>query len=141
MSLPLKQGRRPRAEDACVAAARRTRTPAVRQPWKERFRGRRSRPGYRLDCRLVDPHRDWLTVYNLPLMKTTPLLSSILLLVLCLMNLPVHAEKPAFVADTIIVNAVVHTMDPAQPTAEAVAIYANRIIAVGSSKDIRQLAG
>ena len=74
-------------------------------------------------------------------MKTTPLLISILLLVLCLMNLPVHAEKPALVADTIIVNAVVHTMDPAQPTAEAVAIYANRIVAVGSSKDIRKLAG
>jgi predicted amidohydrolase YtcJ len=74
-------------------------------------------------------------------MKTTPLLISILLLVLCLMNLPVHAEKPAFVADTIIVNAVVHTMDPAQPVAEAVAIYANRIVAVGSSKDIKKLAG
>ena len=57
------------------------------------------------------------------------------------MNLPVHADKPAFVADTIIVNAVVHTMDTAQPTAEAIAIYANRIVAVGSTKDIRKLAG
>jgi predicted amidohydrolase YtcJ len=45
------------------------------------------------------------------------------------------------VADTIIVNAVVHTMDKAQPTAEAVAIYANRIVAVGSTKDIKKLAG
>jgi predicted amidohydrolase YtcJ len=60
---------------------------------------------------------------------------------LTLMNLPVHADKPAFVADTIIINAVVHTMDRAQPTAEAVAIYGNRIVAVGSSKDIRKLAG
>src|SRR5688572_32179350 len=74
-------------------------------------------------------------------MKTTPLLISILLLVLCLMNLPVQAEKPALVADTIIVNAAVHTMDPAQPIAEAVAIYANRIVAVGSTKDIKILAG
>jgi predicted amidohydrolase YtcJ len=57
------------------------------------------------------------------------------------MNVPVHADKAAFVADTIIINAVVHTMDAAQPTAEAVAIYGNRIVAVGSSKDIKKLAG
>jgi predicted amidohydrolase YtcJ len=57
------------------------------------------------------------------------------------MNVPVHADKPALVADTIIINAVVHTMNPAQPTAEAVAIYANRIVAVGSTKDVRKLAG
>ena len=80
-------------------------------------------------------------MYNLPLMKTTPLLITILLFTLSLMNVPVQADKAAFVADTIIVNAVVHTMDPAQPTAEAVAIYANRIVAVGSTKDVRKLAG
>lgn len=57
------------------------------------------------------------------------------------MNLPVHADKVALVPDTIIVNAVIHTMDPARPIAEAVAIYGNRIVAVGSSKDIRKLAG
>ncbi|HET9478492.1 MAG TPA: amidohydrolase [Pyrinomonadaceae bacterium] len=57
------------------------------------------------------------------------------------MNVPVHPDKPSLVADIIITNAVVHTMDPAQPTAEAVAIYANRIVAVGSTKDIRKLAG
>src|SRR5690349_11301607 len=74
-------------------------------------------------------------------MKTTPLLIALLVLIVSLMNLPVHADKPAFVADTIIVNAVVHTMDPAQPSAEAVAIYANRIVAVGSTKDISKLAG
>ena len=62
-------------------------------------------------------------------------------LTLTLMNLPVQAETPALVADTIIVNAIVHTMDPAHPTAEAVAIYGNRIVAVGSSKDIKKLAG
>jgi predicted amidohydrolase YtcJ len=80
-------------------------------------------------------------VYNLPLMKTTPLLISTLVFSLIFMTFPVHADKPSLVADTIIVNAVVHTMDPAQPTAEAVAIYANRIVAVGSSKDIKKLAG
>jgi predicted amidohydrolase YtcJ len=57
------------------------------------------------------------------------------------MNLPVHAEKPPLVADTIIINAVVHTMDTTQPTAEAVAIYSNRIVAVGSTSDIKKLAG
>ena len=57
------------------------------------------------------------------------------------MNLPLSAAKPSLVADTIVVNAVVRTMDPAQPDAEAVAIYANRIVAVGSSKDIKKLAG
>src|ERR1043166_4079293 len=74
-------------------------------------------------------------------MKTTRPLIALLVLIASLMNLPVHAYKPAFVADTIIINAVVHTMDPAQPVAEAVAIYANRIVAVGATKDIRKLAG
>lgn len=41
----------------------------------------------------------------------------------------------------VIVNAKVHTMDPAHPTAEAVAVFGNRIAAVGSSGEIRQLAG
>jgi predicted amidohydrolase YtcJ len=58
-----------------------------------------------------------------------------------LMNVPAAADKPMLVADTIVINAIVHTMDPAQPAAEAVAIYANRIVAVGSTKDIKRLAG
>jgi predicted amidohydrolase YtcJ len=74
-------------------------------------------------------------------MKTTSLLILIIALTLTIMNSQVHADKPAFVADTIIVNAVVHTMDSSQPVAEAIAIYGNRIVAVGSSKDIRKLAG
>lgn len=41
----------------------------------------------------------------------------------------------------IIVNANVRTMDHSRPTAEAMAIYGNRIMAVGSSKEIRKLAG
>jgi len=74
-------------------------------------------------------------------MKTTPLLVLLVALTLIFMTLPVHADKPELVADTIIINAVVHTMDKTQPTAEAVAIYANRIVAVGATKDIRKLAG
>jgi len=74
-------------------------------------------------------------------MKTTSLLALIVASTLTAMNVPVNVEKPALVADTVIVNAVVHTMDSSQPVAEAVAIYGNRIVAVGSSKDIRKLAG
>ena len=79
-------------------------------------------------------------MYNLAPMKTTLLLIPLVAFAASLMKLP-NPEKPALVADTIIINAVVHTMDPAQPTAEAVAIYANRIVAVGSNKDIKKLAG
>ncbi len=44
-------------------------------------------------------------------------------------------------ADLIIVNATVHTMDAAQPLAEAVAVFGNRIAAVGSTAEVRELAG
>jgi predicted amidohydrolase YtcJ len=43
--------------------------------------------------------------------------------------------------DLVIVNASVHTMDQAQPKAEAVAVLGNRIVAVGLTPDIRGLAG
>jgi len=52
-----------------------------------------------------------------------------------------QADKPPLAADLIIVNAKVHTMDRAQPIAEAVAIHGNRIVAIGSTKDIKKLAG
>lgn len=44
-------------------------------------------------------------------------------------------------ADIVILNAQVHTMDTAQPNAQALAIYGNRIGAVGKTSDIRKLAG
>ena len=44
-------------------------------------------------------------------------------------------------ADLVIVNATVRTMDGARPTAEAVAVYGNRIAAVGTNEEIRKLAG
>ena len=44
-------------------------------------------------------------------------------------------------ATLIVVNANVRTMDPAKPTAEAIAVHGNRIVAVGSSAEIRKLAG
>lgn len=54
---------------------------------------------------------------------------------------PTQAESLAFVADLVIVNANVHTMNQQQPRAEAVAVYGNRIVAVGSTAEIRRLAG
>lgn len=43
--------------------------------------------------------------------------------------------------ELIIVNGIVRTMDQSRPTAEAIAIYGNRIMAVGSSNEIRKFAG
>src|SRR5688572_31497494 len=57
------------------------------------------------------------------------------------MNLPLRAYTQTLVADTIIVNATVHTMDPTRPNAEAMAILGNRIVAVGSTKEINKLSG
>ena len=44
-------------------------------------------------------------------------------------------------ADLIIVNASVRTMDSTRPAAEAVAVFGNRVAAVGTSAEIRRLAG
>src|ERR1700693_5946377 len=53
---------------------------------------------------------------------------------------PVLAQsKPT--ADLIITNAKVWTADKANPTAQAVAILADRIVAVGSNADIEVLRG
>ncbi len=56
-------------------------------------------------------------------------------------NSTTHADKPPLAADVIIINAKVHTMDKNQPIAEAVAMLGNRIVAVGSTKEINKLAG
>ena len=64
-----------------------------------------------------------------------------ILLLTMSMNFETHADKSALVADIIIVNAKVQTMDRNQPTAEAVAVHRNRIVAIGSTTDIRKLAG
>ncbi len=69
------------------------------------------------------------------------LLSLLIVLSLIAMTTSVSADKPSTAPDLIIINAVVHTMDQSQPTAEAIAVYGNRIMAVGTTKDIRKLAG
>ncbi len=43
--------------------------------------------------------------------------------------------------DQIVINAKVTTMDPAMPAAEAFAVRAGRFLAVGSTADIKSLAG
>src|ERR1700740_2722626 len=53
----------------------------------------------------------------------------------------VVAHDRMMTADLVIVNAVIHTMDPARPMAEAVAVFGNRIAAVGSTVELRPLAG
>jgi predicted amidohydrolase YtcJ len=75
-------------------------------------------------------------------MKTKPLLLLLPILLLMSTNFITHADKPAsFAADLIIFNAKVHTMDRSAPAAEAIAVYGNRIVAVGTTKDIKKLAG
>ena len=56
------------------------------------------------------------------------------------MTLPVHADN-SVIPDLIILNATVRTMDLTRPTAEAIAILGNRIVAVGNDNEIKKLAG
>ncbi len=72
-------------------------------------------------------------------MKTKLALFVYLFLVLPIMDL--HISAKTFAPDIIIVNATVRTMDPTRPTAEAIAILGNRIVAVGSDEELRKLAG
>ena len=74
-------------------------------------------------------------------MKVTLILLLIGLLISTPMTLPVHADNSLVTTDLIIVNATVRTMDSARPSAEAIAILGNRIVAVGNSADIKKLAG
>lgn len=64
-------------------------------------------------------------------------------LLACLMSAlqftPTGAQK--FEADLVIVNANVRTMDAKQPTAQAVAVYGKRIVAVGTTEEMGRLAG
>jgi hypothetical protein len=53
----------------------------------------------------------------------------------------IHAQQPALAPDLLILNAAVRTMDDARPQAEAVAIQGNRILAVGSTVELRPLVG
>jgi predicted amidohydrolase YtcJ len=56
-------------------------------------------------------------------------------------NMPTYYQQPAIAPTLIIFNATIRTMDPAKPTAEALAIYGQRIVAVGMTKEIKAIAG
>ncbi len=58
-----------------------------------------------------------------------------------MLTTPVQAKDPVLAPDLVILNAAVHTMDDARPTAGAVAILGNRIAALGSTAEIRALGG
>ena len=67
--------------------------------------------------------------------------SFVLLSALLLTMLTTQAQQPALAPDLVLFNAAVRTMDEAHPRAEAVAIAGNRIVAVGSTAELRPLAG
>ncbi len=46
-----------------------------------------------------------------------------------------------FMADLVVINAKVRTMDKEKPEAEAIAVWSNRIIAVGKNDEIKRLVG
>lgn len=71
-------------------------------------------------------------------MKNTTLI--FLLAVICLfISREIFAQK--MFADLIVINAKVRTMDANKPTAEAFAVWGNKIVAVGTNAEIRRLSG
>lgn len=74
-------------------------------------------------------------------MKIKLLFSVFIAITLMVSNLPSHAHEPVLSPTLIIFNATVYTMDPGKPNAEAVAIYGQRVVGVGSNKEIKGMAG
>ncbi|HEX8160600.1 MAG TPA: amidohydrolase [Pyrinomonadaceae bacterium] len=74
-------------------------------------------------------------------MKTKSLAALAVALCLCAAARVPPAGAQNMTADLIIVNANVHTLDKQRPTAEAVAVFGNKIAAVGTTAEIRKLAG
>ncbi len=60
---------------------------------------------------------------------------------LAMLTSSIQAKESSLSPDLVIVNAVVHTMDKQNPTASALAVYRNEIVAVGSTEEIRAIAG
>jgi hypothetical protein len=73
-------------------------------------------------------------------MKIKLLFVAFTVITLMVSNLPTRADEGALSPTLIVFNATVHTMDPDKPTAEAVAIYGQRIVAVGPSREIKGMA-
>src|SRR5437868_7077092 len=60
---------------------------------------------------------------------------------LTLMNAPIAPSAATITADLLVINANVHTMDGRKPIAEAIAAIGNRIVAFGTTEELRSCAG
>lgn len=74
-------------------------------------------------------------------MTTTKSLSGLILFVACVFRPWPVTSREICTPDVIIVNAKVHTVDPAKPSAQAVAVCGELIGRVGSTDEVRALAG
>jgi predicted amidohydrolase YtcJ len=78
-------------------------------------------------------------------MKTKSLcwrvVATCLTLLLLLSGATLGTPAQNMTVDLVVVNANVRTLDKARPQAEAVAVYGSRIVAVGTSAEMRKLAG
>jgi predicted amidohydrolase YtcJ len=57
------------------------------------------------------------------------------------LTLKTSGKSADLMADLALVNCIVRTMNPSQPTAEAIAIRRDRVIKVGSNDEVKQFAG
>ena len=75
-------------------------------------------------------------------MITAPLRLTLLLTTLCTSILMARAATQTDMSPTLVIlNAFVHTMDTNHPTASAIAVFGNKIAAVGDTAEIAKLAG
>lgn len=75
------------------------------------------------------------------LKRMQPLSRTALLAALASGMIALAADRPPHPADTVILNARIYTVNPRQPWAEAIAISGEKIVAIGSRKQIQSLRG
>jgi len=63
-----------------------------------------------------------------------------IVIALTMLTTSAQAKEPTIAPDLIILNASIHTMDDARPTADAMAVLGNRIVTLGASPEICLLA-
>lgn len=71
-------------------------------------------------------------------MKISPIAAAILL---CVAVRPTTAQPAPAAADSVVVNAKIYTVNPRQPWAEALAVRGEKILAVGSVREIDRYRG
>ena len=64
-----------------------------------------------------------------------------LLVLFALVTIGFAAQQGTSGADLVLVNGRIYTVDPARPWAEAVAVRGDRIVAVGTTAEVKALAG